>query len=217
MAKFTSSTFGKISGKHGNVVAVTMKNGTSYFREHIIPPNPNTLKQQSQRGKFGFVVKELNCLRKVYTITFGGQYGINRAVALSIKTCLSGEGTNFTIDYSRLPIAMGHLALPARLDIEKQSETKFKLKWEFEPASSANPTDTVNVVLLNNSLKQVILLQHIAFRKEQSAELSLPDAWLNAEIHAWSYFSNSNDNHFSESKYLCLERTTEPATSITNK
>jgi hypothetical protein len=89
MAKFKSSTFGEISGKHGNVVAVTMKDGTSYFREYIIPPNPNTVKQQTQRGKFGFVVKELNCMRKMFAVTFGGQYGINRAVSLAMKTCVS--------------------------------------------------------------------------------------------------------------------------------
>lgn len=217
MAKFTSSTFGKISGKHGNVVAVTMKNGTSYFREHIIPPNPKTPKQQSQRGKFGFVVKELNCLRKVYTITFGGQYGINRAVALAIKTCLSGEDTNFTIDYSHLSIAVGNLALPAKLEIQNIDDTKFKLNWEFEPALSANPTDALSIIALNNSSKQVISLQHIATRENRSTEYSLPDAWVNAEIHTWVYFSNSNDNHFSDSIYLCLDRTTELRNSIPNK
>jgi len=86
MTKFKSSTFGKISGKHGDVVAVTMKDGTTYFRAHIIPPNPNTAKQQTQRGKFGFVVKELNCMRSLFTVTFDGQYGINQAVLLAMKT-----------------------------------------------------------------------------------------------------------------------------------
>lgn len=45
MAKFKSSTFGRISGRVGDVVAVPLKNGINYFRAYIIPPNPNSVKQ----------------------------------------------------------------------------------------------------------------------------------------------------------------------------
>ena len=202
MAKFKSSTFGEISGKHGNVVAVTMKDGTSYFREYIIPPNPNTIKQQTQRGKFGFVVKELNCMRKMFAVTFGGQYGINRAVSLAMKTCVSGDFPDFRIDYSRLQVAVGSLPLPLKTDIQKQASNIFKLTWNYDPLLHDHPNDAINIVLLNNSLQQVIFLQHIAMRADGLVEFSIPEPWSNAEIHTWIYFSNSNDNHFSDSKYL---------------
>ena len=202
MAKFKSSTFGEISGKHGNVVAVTMKDGTSYFREYIIPPNPNTIKQQTQRGKFGFVVKELNCMRKLFTVTYGGQYGINRAVSLAMKTCVSGDFPDFRIDYSRLQVAVGSLPLPLKTDIQKQASNIFKLTWNYDPLLHDHPNDAINIVLLNNSLQQVIFLQHIAMRADGLVEFSIPEPWSNAEIHTWIYFSNSNDNHFSDSKYL---------------
>ena len=202
MAKFKSSTFGEISGKHGNVVAVTMKDGTSYFREYIIPPNPNTIKQQTQRGKFGFVVKELNCMRKMFAVTFGGQYGINRAVSLAMKTCVSGDFPDFRIDYSRLQVAVGSLPLPLKTDIQKQASSLFKLTWSYDPLLHDHPNEAINIVLLNNSLQQVIFLQHIAMRADGLVEFSIPEPWSNAEIHTWIYFSNSNDNHFSDSKYL---------------
>lgn len=202
MAKFKSSTFGEISGKHGNVVAVTMKDGTSYFREYIIPPNPNTIKQQTQRGKFGFVVKELNCMRKMFAVTFGGQYGINRAVSLAMKTCVSGDFPDFRIDYSRLQVALGSLPLPLKTDIQKQASSLFKLTWSYDPLLHDNPDDAINIVLLNNSSKQVIFLQHIAVRADGWVEFTIPESWLSTEIHTWIYFSNSNDNHFSDSKYL---------------
>ena len=202
MAKFKSSTFGEISGKHGNVVAVTMKDGTSYFREYIIPPNPNTIKQQTQRGKFGFVVKELNCMRKMFAVTFGGQYGINRAVSLAMKTCVSGDFPDFRIDYSRLQVAVGSLPLPLKTDIQKQENNVYKLTWSYDPLLHDHPNDAINIVLLNNSSKQVIFLQHIAARADGLVDFSIPEPWLNAEIHTWIYFSNSNDNHFSDSKYL---------------
>ena len=202
MAKFKSSTFGEISGKHGNVVAVTMKDGTSYFREYIIPPNPNTIKQQTQRGKFGFVVKELNCMRKMFAVTFGGQYGINRAVSLAMKTCVSGDFPDFRIDYSRLQVAVGSLPLPLKTDIQKQASSLFKLTWSYDPLLHDHPNEAINIVLLNNSLQQVIFLQHIAMRADGLVEFSIPEPWSNAEIHTWIYFSNSNDNHFSDTKYL---------------
>jgi len=205
MAKFKSSTFGKISGKHGDVVAVTMKDGTTYFRAHIIPPNPNTVKQQSQRSKFGFAVKELNCMRKLFTVTFGGQYGINRAVSLAMKTCVSGEFPDFRIDYSRLLLAVGNLALPATQSLQKQADKVFKLTWSYNKEFLLeNPDDEISIVAFNHNLKQIIHLQNNALRASRAVEFSLPDSWLCSDIHAWLYFSSANNTTFSNSKYLGL-------------
>ncbi len=205
MAKFKSSTFGKISGKHGDVVAVTMKDGTTYFRAHIIPPNPNTVKQQSQRSKFGFAVKELNCMRKLFTVTFGGQYGINRAVSLAMKTCVSGEFPDFRIDYSRLQLAVGNLALPATQSLQKQADKVFKLTWSYnKELLLENHYDEISIVVFNHNLKQIIHLQNNALRATRAVEFSLPDTWLNSDIHAWLYFSSANNSSFSTSKYLGL-------------
>jgi hypothetical protein len=202
MAKFKSSTFGKISGKHGDVVAVTMKDGTTYFRAHIIPPNPNTAKQQTQRGKFGFVVKELNCMRGVFTVTFGGQYGINRAVSLAMKTCVSGNSPDFRIDYSLLSVALGSLALPVTFNMEKLTTNAFKLTWVYDELMNEGPIDEANVVILNNTLKQVIHLQNRVLRSCKTLNFIVPDSWQASEIHVWLYFSASNNSHFSDSKYM---------------
>jgi len=204
MAKFKSSTFGKISGKHGDVVAVTMKDGTTYFRTYIIPPNPNSVKQQSQRGKFGFVVKELNCMRKLFTVTFGGQYGINRAVSLAMKTCVSGEFPDFRIDYSRLQIAVGNLPVPDSLSLEKLSTNTIKLNWSYNELKFENPDDTISVVLFNRAKKQIIHLQNIAFRRDKNVLISIPELMLNTEVYMWIYISSVKNNIFSESKFLGL-------------
>ncbi len=204
MAKFKSSTFGKISGKHGDVVAVTMKDGTTYFRTYIIPPNPNTVKQQSQRGKFGFVVKELNCMRKLFTVTFGGQYGINRAVSLAMKTCVSGEFPDFRIDFSRLQIAVGNLPVPEFLSLEKLSTNTMKLNWSYNELKFENPDDTISVVLFNRVKKQIIHLQNIAFRRDKDVLISVPELILNTEVYMWMYISSEKNNLFSESRFLGL-------------
>src|ERR1035437_7474991 len=100
MSLFKSTTFGKISGKHGNAVAALRKDGLNILKVFRIASNPDTPGQKNQRGKFGFVVRELNCMRSVFTITFNGQYGINRAVSKAMKTALTGEYPDFNIDYS---------------------------------------------------------------------------------------------------------------------
>ena len=202
MAKFKSSTFGKISGKHGDVVAVTMKDGTCYFRAYIIPPNPNTAKQQSQRGIFGFVVKELNCMRKLFTVTFGGQYGINRAVSLAMKTCVSGEFPDFKIDYSQLQISIGNIPVPNSQNINHLSNNSYKLEWSYSELLNEKSDENLCIVLLNVTKKQMIYNQNIALRSSKNIQFSLPDYWSESEIHAWLYFSSPNNSNFSNSKYL---------------
>jgi hypothetical protein len=204
MAKFKSSTFGKISGKHGDVVAVTMKDGTCYFRAYILPPNPNTAKQQSQRGKFGFAVKELNCMRKLFTITFGGQYGINRAVSLAMKTCVSGEFPDFKIDYSQLQISKGSIPVPSFLEINNLTNNTFKLEWSYSELFNEKYDDNLSIVILNVTKKQMVYNQNIALRTSKVVEFTLPEYWSESEIYAWLYFSSSNNNNFSDSKYLGL-------------
>lgn len=204
MAKFKSSTFGKISGKHGDVVAVTMKDGTCYFRAYIIPPNPNTAKQQSQRAVFGFVVKELNCMRKLFAITFNGQYGINKAVSLAMKTCVTGEFPDFRLDYSKLQIAVGNLPVSSFQNIGKITSALFRLNWNYDESTVVNFNDEISIVLLDNYRKQVIHFQNIAKRSSGMVDFSIPDFWLGSEIHTWMYFSSPNNSRFSESKYLGL-------------
>ena len=49
MAKFSSTTFGPISGRHGTAVAATTKDGKSYIRVYRAPSNPKTEKQVAHR------------------------------------------------------------------------------------------------------------------------------------------------------------------------
>lgn len=205
MAQFNSPVFGKISGKHGTAVAAVRKDGTCILKVYRVASNPNTQGQKNQRGKFGFVMKELNCFRKLFTVTFGGQYGINRAVSLAMKTCVSGEFPDFRIDYSHLQLAVGNLAIPATQSLEKQADKVFKLTWSYNEELLENPADEISIVVFNNTLKQIIHLQNNALRASRAFEFSLPDSWLSSDIHAWLYFSSANNNTFSNSKYFFIK------------
>ena len=54
MARFTSSSFGKISGKHGTAVAAVRKDGLCILKEYRVASNPNTSGQKEPAGKVRF-------------------------------------------------------------------------------------------------------------------------------------------------------------------
>ena len=204
MATFKSTTFGKISGKHGTAVAATRKDGLNILKVYRVASNPNTEGQKNQRGKFGFVVKELNCMRKLFTVTFGGQYGINRAVSLAMKTCVSGEFPDFKIDYSQLQLSKGDIPVPDSHEINNMLNDLYKLEWSNSELLNEKTDDNLSIVLLNVTKKQMNHNQNIALRSSKYIEFSLPDYWSESEIYVWLYFSSSNNNNFSDSKYLGL-------------
>jgi hypothetical protein len=73
MSEFISHTFGKISGRHGNVVATVSKaTGKTHLRIYNPPSNPQTPKQMAHRQKFALVNKEMRPFRPIFKITFGG-------------------------------------------------------------------------------------------------------------------------------------------------
>ena len=203
MALFKSTTFGKISGKHGTAVAALFKNGTNILKVFRKASNPDTPGQKNQRGKFGFVVKELNCMRSVFTITFDGQYGINRVVSMAMKTSLTGEYPDFKLDYSKIIISEGTLNKTAQVRLEQVGGSTVKIDWNAEKLLGRNPAEIVNLVFLNQTSKTVILKQDIALSGAGSAEVDLPVDWMDKELHSWIYFTSPNGIQYSTSQYIC--------------
>ena len=203
MARFKSSTFGKISGKYGTAVAAIRKDGLNILKEYRAASNPNTTKQKNQRGKFGFVVRELNCMRRIFTITFGGQYGINRAASLAMKTALTGEFPDFRLDYSQLIISNGTLKDAAQVGFEQLNERSIKLNWNADIFLGGNSTDNLNLVFLNQTSKTVVFKQNQAIRSEGTVIVELPDIWVGKDIQCWLYLTSTDGSLCSTSQYIC--------------
>jgi hypothetical protein len=202
MARFQSSTFGKISGKHGNAVAAVRKDGLNILKVYRVASNPNTVGQKNQRGKFGFAVKQLNCMRKLFTVTFGGQYGTNRAVALAMKTCISGESPDFSIDYSLLQLAVGNLPLAENIKFRSQPDNKFRIEWNTQTIPNQNQNDSLSVVVFFETWKQMIVLQDVSTRSNGTYTFELTENQLNTGIHCWIFFKSTDKKRFSNSQYL---------------
>ena len=204
MSEFIYSTFGKISGRHGNAVAMRSKStGKTYLRLHSVPTDPKTAKQIAQRAKFAFVNQEMSCLRNLFKITFGGNQGVNQAVSLAFKN-VNGEYPNFTFDYSKLIISTGNLNTSDLLSATKTVGTKVNFEWDPTIGFQGDDNDGVNLVFLSANSKIGILKQKIALRGDGNVEVELPPVWAGQNVHCWIYFSSPDEITNSNSQYIGL-------------
>jgi hypothetical protein len=202
MARFTSSTFGKISGKHGNAVAAVRKDGTCILKVYRIASNPNTLGQKSQRAKFGFVMKEINCLRKVFTYTYGSQYGISKAVSQSMKLAVNGDFPNFILDFSKVHISDRMLNEPIKFEMNKLNPQAIRITWDSNCCPPNLKSANVSLVLLQPESKEVSWEQNVVSLNSDFTELIIPAVWESKKLHIWLYISPSDNYLTIQSTYL---------------
>jgi len=164
MARFRSTIFGTISGRLGDAVAVTTKDGRSFLRVYTKPKDPTSPKQLAHQAKFGLVIKELSYLKEVFKITFDSQRGKDKAVSYAYKHCIKGEYPNFTLDYCKLLFTTGSLESAGDFKANALNANTLQLKWDNTIFTQSNQDDKLNIILFNATTKQCLFLQDIAER-----------------------------------------------------
>lgn len=202
MAQFKSTTFGKISGKHGTAVAAVRKDGTCILKVYRVASNPNTAGQKSQRGKFGFVMKELNCMRKLFTATFGGQYGINKAVAIAMKNAVQGEFPDFVLDYNHVQISEKLISQQIHFEITTPEQSIIRISWIPELCPDDILTSMVSVVVLNPLTKHTLINEDVAAVKDGCVQINLPKSFADTQLHYWLCLTPANHTAGIQSRYL---------------
>jgi len=202
MSKFESSTFGKISGRHGTAVAMKSKStGENYLRLYAVPSNPKTAKQEAQRAKFGMVNSQLSCMRKLFKITFGSKECIHEAVSLAFKTAIIGTYPDFSIDYTKLIMSMGGVNGTGQVTVSKTTGTTAKVDWDTTVGSESTANDVANLIFFNPTAK-IALLSSDVIRSAGTDQVDLPTIWTGAEIHCWIFFRNPDTLLTSTSQYI---------------
>lgn len=197
MAKFTSTTFGAISGKHGTAVAVLKSDGTNYLRIHRDPANPRTNKQTAQRNKFAFSVKAIRPFHNLFKETMGGETGLSRGRKHAFKNAISGEHPNFSLDYENLMIASGTIDLPEfKADMSNNS---VDLSWTNDESLNSRDDDSVRIVFYNESSKLIVLNSDTTVRSDKSAVVEIPSTW-SGSVKCWAFMQQGNST--SDSIYL---------------
>lgn len=208
MAKFSSSTFGTISGRHGTAVAVTYKNGKSILRLYRKPANPNTPKQLANRTKFSVVNKALTPLREIIKTGYRDTAAFPKVAGKALGEAVIGEYPDFSIDFSKIQIATGTLQTAEKATAKLSAEMfGIDLTWDttigFQP-SMGNENDTVNVICFNKNSQLALSFNGVAMRKEGLAVITLPEIWQGTDLHCWIYLTSADNLSHSNSTYVSL-------------
>ena len=202
MSVFISTTFGKISGRHGTAVAVNLK-GKSVLRVFTKPSNPRTKAQVAHRAKFEFTSLALNPLRPVIKDGFGNSlkaYG--KAFSIAFKNAVTGEAPNLSIDWSKIVLSTGQLLLPLSVETSKSGPNSLKIDWDTDLYNTASDDDLVYVALFNEKAQALVYLNAQAIRSVGSVTFDLPTLWELSSLKIWMFFSTSDRSHFSNSVFI---------------
>jgi hypothetical protein len=201
MAKFISTTFGEISGRHGTAVAA-QRDGVSILKVFSPPRNPRSDKQLTQRSKFATVAVGLNPLRSIITIGFGSVKGYNTASSLALRNAVAGNYPDFTLDYSKVTLSSGSVSSTPVAHLVKKTGTTVTADWDTTQFSNGKETDRVNLVFMNTFTKMVYFSQEQTARSTGKLDVSLPSPWTGNEIHSWLFFTSTAGDDHSVSQYL---------------
>lgn len=199
MAKYYSSTFGKISGKHGTAVAVIMKDGSTYLRKYTKPSNPRTEKQQAHRAKFALSSKALVPFNPIFKETIGITNGISIARSYAFKNTIVGEYPNLYMDYEKLMFSFGPIEKLQNTSITR-NERIISIQWDFKKMHNCQNSDNVNLIIFNKIENQVIHLKDVAERSEKKYNIDIHENWAYSELYVWAYVKH--DDKVSDSVFI---------------
>jgi hypothetical protein len=204
MAKFNSTTFGTISGRHGSAVAATTKDGRSFLRVYRAPSDPKTTKQVAQRTKFAFANSSLSCFRNLFKETFNSKRGMNMGISNALKKAISGESPDFVIDYPKLTFSVGSVnqALLVTANVANNTVT---LNWDIVIASLSKMDDKVSFIFFNEDTLLSIHMKDLCLRGDKTVTIELPEVWKNSTVCCWLYLSATDNNqitNYSESQFV---------------
>jgi hypothetical protein len=200
MAKYLSTTFGKISGKHGTAVAAVV-NGESILKIFTPPSNPNTQGQLIQRLKFGMVLSSLNPLRNVITVGFGDKRGYYQAASFALRNAVTGTYPDLSINYPKIILSSGSLPQSPAVTIAAPGDMNVSVSWDKTVWSNGSSDDPVFIAFLNPVTQMVVFSEAQAKRDDGTLNVLLPAPWLGATLHVWLFFNSVDRKQSSVSQY----------------
>lgn len=191
MAEFNSTTFGKISGKHGTAVAC-IRGNKNYLRVHTKPKDKKSEKQLEQRARFGLASKTVNRFSEVFEDTYPTERARSSARSLAFRSIITGEMPNLSVDFSKLKLSSGTLQTSQFVEMGYTEDAKVTLKWYSQALTEENSYDTLNLVFYCESFDSLVHLKDVGFRAEEQVNVELPEVFLEQISYVWGYYRNGN-------------------------
>jgi hypothetical protein len=177
MGTINKGILGGFSGKVGSVVGGSWK-GIDYMRSKGSNRNANpTEKQLAQQQKFALVMRFLQPMTGLLSITFRDfairMTGINNAFAYNIKSAVTGVYPSFAIDYSLALVSRGDLPNALAPAVTSGAGSVLTFSWtDNSGTGSAKATDEAIFVAYCPALKQAIFSGG-AVRSDLTGDLNL--------------------------------------------
>ena len=215
MGKINQGILGGFSGKVGTVVGSTWKS-INYMRALAVNVhNPNTVKQQCQRGKFKVVLQFCKTITPFLRVGFQehehGQSAVNAASSYLLRYAVEGCGNDAALDFDKVRVSQGSLTAAADASAEVAAN-KVTFSWtDNSGAGDAQAEDAAMVLAFNKDRQEAVYLLAAATRADGTAELLLPTSWDGEALAIYLAFCSADGQHVSNS--LCLHNdalSTEP-------
>jgi hypothetical protein len=187
MAKIPAGILGRLSGKVGEVVGASWK-GIAYIRQYVIPANPNTALQQTERGLFADMVWLAKaCLGPILQVFWDPFIRQNSGWAHFI-------GTNRKLytesgDYSSVLMASGTLEGTVVLGALYQSDS-VAVSWSGTVLGNGDPGDAA-LVFIYDKANKVGFFNGTEVRSDQVAVVVVGSDRTASDLQCWLFFADS--------------------------
>ena len=215
MGKINQGILGGFSGKVGTVVGSTWKS-INYMRALAVSVhNPNTAKQQCQRGKFKTVMQFCKTITPFLRVGFQeyehGQSAVNAASSYLLRNAVEGCGDEAALDFDKVRVSQGSLTVAADAGAEVAGNMVTFTWTDNSGTGDAQEADAAMVLAYNKDRQEAAYNLAAATRADGTAELALPTSWSGDAMAVYLGFCSEDGQHVSNS--LCLKNdalSTEP-------
>jgi hypothetical protein len=204
MGVINKGILGPFSGIVGTVIGGTWK-GISYMRSRPMPVDREpTMRQLQQRAKFKLVVRFLQSLTPLITVTFKEaavqMSGFNAAFKYNISTAVTGSYPDFELAYGNVLVSRGDLPNALNPSAVLGNGAQIKFSWTVNSGmGKAADTDKSVKVVYCPARNQAIF----DFGAERSAQTdTIPvNAFAGETVHTWLAFLSENAKSVATSIY----------------
>lgn len=206
MGKMIQGLLGGFSGKVGPVVGCRWKN-IYYIRSRAARvSNPNTERQQCQRGKFRTAVNFLKTILPFIQVGYRnyeqGKSAYNAAISYLMHHAFAGNGQEAVLDFEKVRISQGSLTPASGASVGRMGGNML-VSWSNNTAEGDAAADDVAMLLVYNRTRGEAIWQLSAgSRSDGRCSLRLPLGWESDELAVYLAFRSADGQRISNS--VCL-------------
>lgn len=206
MGKMIQGLLGGFSGKVGPVVGCRWKN-IYYIRSRAARvSNPNTERQQCQRGKFRTAVNFLKTILPFIQVGYRnyeqGKSAYNAAISYLMHHAFAGNGQEAVLDFEKVRISQGSLTPASGASVGRMGGNML-VSWSNNTAEGDAAADDVAMLLVYNRTRGEAIWQLSAgSRSDGRCSLRLPLGWESDELAVYLAFCSVDGQRISNS--VCL-------------